>query len=357
MNRKQVDAIDREQTRRRLKKEKPAVYEKFLDLDRKAAMGQSPPPVIEIAYRYACNLNCDHCFASRFQKKERRLTLDDLRKLSSQAETMGVYQFILQGGEPLFWKDFDDVVNALNPRNFYMGLVTNATLLNRKRLDHLRAMGIDKIVMSLDSFDQEQYEINRRKDGIFEHTIDMLKQAKEAGLRVVINTVATTQNVRAPQLLKLVDFAKENGFIVYVNFATPIGSWEGRYDLLLTPEDADYIYQLNCEHEIIKRDIYPFKGVKVPCPALRSVVYITEYGDVLPCPFLHIAVGNILQEPLADILRRGMTIKWFKYPPSVCLASEDRDFIKNKIAVTYGKSSPVDMHDVFGPAEIEKENT
>ncbi|PKN18016.1 MAG: hypothetical protein CVU71_10860 [Deltaproteobacteria bacterium HGW-Deltaproteobacteria-6] len=357
MTQKQADLLDREQTRERLKKEKPAVYAKFLELDRKAAQGQSPPPVIEIAYRYDCNLNCDHCFASCFQKKSRRLSLDDLRQLSLQAEKMGVYQFILQGGEPLFWKDFDDVVNALNPRNFYMGLVTNATLLNRERLDHLRALGIDKIVMSLDSFNQEQYETNRRKDGIFQHTLEMLRQARDAGLRVVINTVATTQNVRAPELLNLIQFAKENGFIIYVNFATPIGSWKGRYDLLLTPEDANYIYQLNCEHEIIKRDIFPYKGVKVPCPALRSVVYITEYGDVLPCPFLHIAIGNILQEPLPDILRRGMTISWFKHPPSVCLASEDMDFIKNKIAGMYGKPSPVDMYEVFAPDEMEKENT
>lgn len=351
---KQADTLDREQTRQRLQREKPAVYAKLLEVDKITADGQSPPPVIEIAYNYSCNLTCNHCFASRFKKKDRSLTPDDLRDLSRQAAELGVYQFILQGGEPLLWPDFDQVVEALNPKEFYMGLVTNATLLDRQRLEHLRAIGIDKIVMSLDSFDQLQYEANRGQEGIYGHTLDMLLQAKEVGLRVIVNTVATTQNVRDPSLLDLIAFAKEHGIIVYVNFATPIGSWEGRDDLLLTEEDAEYIYELNKEHEIIKRDIFPYKGIKVPCPALRSIVYITEYGDVLPCPFLHIGVGNILEEPLKAIIDRGSQISWFKNPPLTCLASEDRQFIKEKIAATYGKPSPVSMYEVFTDEEISK---
>lgn len=349
---KQADTLDREQTRQRLQKEKPAVYAKLLEVDKLTAAGQSPPPVIEIAYSYSCNLDCAHCFASRFEKKERSLTIADLKKLSQQATELGIYQFILQGGEPLLWPDFDDVVAALDPSQFYMGLVTNATLLDRSRLEHLRAIGIDKIVMSLDSFDQLQYETNRGMEGIFDHTLDMLMQAKEVGLRVVVNTVATTQNVHDPALLDLIALAKEKGIIVYVNFATPIGSWEGRDDLLLTQEDADYIYELNKEHEIIKRDIFPYKGIKVPCPALRSIVYITQYGDVLPCPFLHIGIGNILDEPLTEIINRGLGIKWFHDPPTVCLASEDRDFINNKIKKTYGKPTPVSMHEIFAKEEL-----
>jgi MoaA/NifB/PqqE/SkfB family radical SAM enzyme len=244
------------------------------------------------------------------------------------------------------------VVEAINPQEFYMGLVTNASLLNRGKILHLRDIGIDKIVMSLDSYDMVQYEENRNRKGLFSHTIDMLLQAKSAGLRVVINALATKQNVRSPQLLALVEFAKKHDFVLYVNFAAAIGNWEGRYDLLLDQDDADYIYDLNRKHEVIKRDIYPYMGVKVGCPALRSIVYITQYGDVLPCPFVHIAVGNIFEEPLSKIVEKGMRIKWFKDRPSVCLACEDMDFIKNKISKTYGKPSPVSMHEIFSKDEI-----
>lgn len=350
---KKEDLKDRMQTRERLKREKPLVYEKLTKLDQRVKAGEAPPPVIEIAYRYACNLSCDHCFASRFEKKAKSISLADLKNLSKQANELGIYQFILQGGEPLAWSDLDEVVAAINPKEFYMGLVTNATLLNKEKITHLRNIGIDKIVMSLDSFDAEQYEAIRNQKGIFNHTVEMLLSAKEAGLRVIINALATKQNVRQPQLLDLIAFAKKHGIIVYVNFATPIGSWEGRYDLLLEPSDADYIYQLNCEHEIIKRDIFPFKGKKVPCPALRSIVYITQYGDVLPCPFIHISFGNIFKQPLSKIIENGLKLKWFSPPASVCLASEDKNFIKNVIAKTYGKPSPVDMREIFTEDEFE----
>lgn len=341
------DFQDRIQTRERLKKEKPIVYSKLINLDQKINKGEKIPPVIEIAYRYDCNLRCKHCFASRFAQKSRKLSIQDVKNLSHQANELGVYQFILQGGEPIFWADFDDVVNAINPKDFYIGLVTNATLLNREKIIHLRNIGIDKIVMSLDSFDMSQYEENRNCQGLFNHTINMLIQAKEVGLRVVINTLVTKQNVRSAQLLELIEFAKKYDIIVYVNFAAPIGNWEGRYDLLLDQDDANYIYDLNQKHLVIKRDIYPYKGIKIGCSALRSVVYITQYGDVLPCPFIHISAGNIFEEPLSQIIENGLRVKWFKDHQPVCLACEDINFIKNKIAKTYGKASPVSIYEIF----------
>ena len=350
---KEADLTDRAQTRERLRREKPAVYAKFLQLDEKLKKGEAPPPVIELAYRYDCNLSCKHCFASRFEKKDRKLSIQEVKALSRQATELGAYQFILQGGEPLYWKEFDEVVAAIDPKQFYLGLVTNATLLNKEKVAHLRRIGIDKIVISLDSFDMEQYEDNRSAPGLFKHTIDRILQAKAAGLRVVINTLATKQNVRGTQLLKLIEFAKQNDLIVYANFAAPIGSWEGRYDLLLDRDDADYVYGLNARHEVIKRDIYPFRGQKIGCPAFRSVVYITQYGDVLPCPFIHISVGNLFENSLAQILKKGMRLKIFKNPPQVCLACEHTDFIKNKIAKTYGKPSPANVDEIFSREEFD----
>ena len=347
-----TDLRDRTRTRERLRIGKPAVYQKFIELDKKTAKGSSSPPVIELAYRYACNLTCKHCFASRFSKKERSLTVKDVKDLSRQASALGVYQFILQGGEPLFWPDFDEVVNAINPKEFYMGLVTNAALLDAGKVAHLRDIGIDKIVVSLDSYDAAQYEKNRNRPGLFKHTISVLLQAKDAGLRVVINALATKQNVRDQHLIKLIEFAKGNDFMVYVNLAAPIGSWEGRYDLLLDKDDTDYLYALNRKYEVLKRDIYPYMGLKAGCPAFRSVVYITEYGDVLPCPFIHISIGSIFDEPLSEIMDRGMRIKWFKDHPRACLACEDMGFIKKVIAKTYGKPSPASMYEIFSKEEL-----
>jgi len=347
------DLQDRQQTRERLRREKPVVYDKLLKLDERLQKGEAVAPVIEVAYSYDCNLSCQHCFAARFERRERSLTVDDMRDLAAQAAAMDVYQFILQGGEPLFWPDFDEVVAALRPKEFYLGLVTNATLLDQGKIQHLRASGIDKLVISLDAYDAEQYEKTRNRKGIFEHTVHMLLKAREAGLRVIINALVTKQNVRSQALLDLIAFVKQQDLILYINFAAPIGKWEGRYDLLLDEADADYIYDLNRRHQVIRRDIYPYRGKKVACPALQKVVYITQYGDVLPCPFIHISVGNIFEKPLARIIGEGRRVKWFQGTSAVCLACEDLNFIKKKIARIYGRPSPLDMQEIFTHDEFD----
>ena len=56
-------------------------------------------------------------------------------------------------------------------------------------------------------------------------------------------------------------------------------------------------------------------------------LYITPIGDVLVCPFVHIKIGNILKQPLKEIVDFGFRIKYFKENSSLCLAGEDKNFI------------------------------
>lgn len=342
----------RMQTRERLKREKPIVYDKFIQADKKSNKGEITLSTIDLAYSYGCNLTCKHCLAAKFTKKDRKLTPHDLKDLSRQANELGVYKWSIYGGEPLFWPDLEDVVNAVNPNEFLVEIVTNAILLNRDKIAHLKNMGIDKLCISLDYFDASQHDENRNRQGLFKHAIEMMSEAKKTGLMVTINTVVTKQSVRDPQLLRLIEFAKKNGFIVSAFIAIPVGNWEGRFDLLIDPEDAKYLYDLNRQHGVIKRDIYSYMGIKNGCPALKEGINITPYGDVTPCPFLSISVGNIFDEPLRKIIENGMRVKWFKDRSPICLAGEDRNFIKNKLAKTYGKPHPISMYALFTKDEF-----
>ena len=56
-------------------------------------------------------------------------------------------------------------------------------------------------------------------------------------------------------------------------------------------------------------------------------LYITPVGDVLPCPYVHIKVGNILVESLKEISNRGFKVKKFRDYSEKCLAGEDTDLI------------------------------
>ena len=45
------------------------------------------------------------------------------------------------------------------------------------------------------------------------------------------------------------------------------------------------------------------------------------------CPYVHIKIGNILKEPLKDIVEKGFKIKYFRNHSDLCLAGEDKEFI------------------------------
>jgi len=79
------------------------------------------------------------------------------------------------------------------------------------------------------------------------------------------------------------------------------------------------------------------------------MVSITKYGDIMPCPYIHVSLGNFFEESLKDILERGMRIKYFGKYVGTCLIAEDREFISNYlIKKIYGKPLPVPYKEVFG---------
>ena len=62
------------------------------------------------------------------------------------------------------------------------------------------------------------------------------------------------------------------------------------------------------------------------CTTVKRL-YITPTGDVLVCPYVHIKIGNILEQPLKEIVDFGFRIKYFREHSSLCLAGEDKKFI------------------------------
>jgi molybdenum cofactor biosynthesis enzyme MoaA len=122
-----------------LQKEKPLVFKKMRAMDNLLASG-SPVPQIVLNYDYLCNFQCEHCCSDLFMNKtgkaekadlKRKLTPEDVRTLANQVHELGGSQFVLSGGEPLTWKLFDKVIEAIDPERFYIAIDTNAWFLSK----------------------------------------------------------------------------------------------------------------------------------------------------------------------------------------------------------------------------------
>src|SRR3970040_1044835 len=154
--------------REKLKREKPSVFEKIMKIADRHSQGVAPP-IIDIAYSYACNLSCDHCTAwrGRWIRRggARKLTPADLRRVSDEAHELGLCQFCLSGGEPTILKELDEVILALQPDKFHLTMSTHGHFLTKEKCRHLKSLGLDKVKISLDDFDPKRHAANRHQGG------------------------------------------------------------------------------------------------------------------------------------------------------------------------------------------------
>lgn len=343
MNEKEIEQARRE----KLIREKPQVFEKIKKIEERHKQGIATP-IIDIAYSYACNLKCRHCTASRFEKKGRKLTPADLRKLSDEAHMLGLCQFCISGGEPLIFKDLDEVIDALQPDKFHLTMSTNGYFLTPEMARHLKEVGLDKVKISLDDFHDEKGDEASRK------AINAMLNAKEAGLNVAVQTVVTRQNCQSEATIQKAIFAQEHGFAFDVLIARATGAWEGKHEVLINEEDAEYLKKLHEKYPCLHRDTFPTYGIDRGCNAVKASLHLTGHGDILPCAWIHISIGNIFNESLEDIIKRGQRIRYFREYSSICLSGEDRNFINKYMTKFYGKPLPLHWSEAFDEDDFVK---
>jgi MoaA/NifB/PqqE/SkfB family radical SAM enzyme len=344
--------------REKLKREKPLVFEKIMKIPERHAQGIATP-IIDIAYSYGCDLSCDHCTAWRGRWMRpggaRKLTPQDLRRISDEADALGLAQFCISGGEPTIFKDLEEVILALQPDKFHLAMSTHGHHLTKEKAKHLKDLGLDKVKISLDDFDPKLHDANRHHPGAYQKAITAMANAKEAGMSVVVQTVVTHENAQAPQIREMAKYATESDYTVDILVARPTGAWEGRYDMLITPEDEAFLYQAHQEYPVLHRDVWPAYGLDKGCGAVHSTLHITQYGDVMPCVYIHIGIGNVFTGTLEEAIKLGLSIKWFKNYSRLCLSGEDRNFIENYMAKAYGKQLPIPWSEVFSDEDFVQE--
>ena len=333
--------------RNSLKREKPYVYEKIMKYDEKVKRGESIA-ILQFQYDYICNFTCRHCDITGLRDKNnnRYFTINDVKDLSLQADEMGLAQIVITGGEPLVFSDLDDIVKAIDPKKFYVVVDTNGWFLDREKAKHFKNIGVDKIQLSLDSLSANEHDDFRRKKGSHKRAIGAIDASLEAGLNIIIATVVTKQRVRSDEFINFLEFANGKRVGVFVTYAKPVGEWEGNFDVLINRDDMDYLRKLEKKYNVFTH-LTPSYGLNLGCIAVKRMVSITKYGDIMPCPYIHISLGNFFKEPLKDIIERGMKIKYFGKYVDTCLIAEDRTFINDYVVKTYNKPIPVPCSEIF----------
>ena len=258
----------------------------------------------------ACNLHCTGCWAAEYGHRM-SLSYEDLDSIVTQGEKLGIYFYMMTGGEPLMRKK--DIVKLAEKHNKCMFYAfTNGTLIDEEFCKDMQRLGNISLALSVEGF--EEVNDSRRGSGCFEKVMHAMDLLKEHGLIFGTSICYTSKNYKTVTSDEFLDMLIDKGvrYAWYFHYM-PVGN-EAATDLLLTPEQREYMY-----HRI--REIRGFEGGKPifvfdfqndgefvgGCIAGgRFYCHINPNGDVEPCVFIHYSNANIHDKPLLECLSQPL---------------------------------------------------
>ncbi|XRP96542.1 radical SAM protein [Methanocaldococcus sp. 16A] len=189
---------------------------------------------------YRCNLRCKHCYANAGKPLEDELNTEEAKKVVDILGNAGVVALAFSGGEPLMRKELFELIDKAKDYDMQVSIATNGTLLTKENVKKLKDHGVDFIQISLDGT-KETHEKFRGIEGIYDRTVEGIRNVVEENICCAIATTATKLNYK--DVPKVMDFAEELGvdyFMLY-NYI-PVGA--GDFEIDLSPEEREELLNM-----------------------------------------------------------------------------------------------------------------
>jgi cyclic pyranopterin phosphate synthase len=173
-----------------------------------------------------CDFRCVYCMAEdmNFLPRADLLSLEELERLCAAFIRLGVKKLRLTGGEPLVRKGvmglFERLGQRLGQGLDELTLTTNGSQLATHAAG-LRAAGVKRINISLDTLDEQKFAAITRW-GRLPQVLGGIAAAKAAGLAVKINMVAL-KGVNEDEISSMLAWCGEQGFDLCLIETMPMG--------------------------------------------------------------------------------------------------------------------------------------
>ena len=332
---------------------RPRVHQKIQSYFKNMLDGDISPILRLKINRSLCNFNCAHCceepYMTRDLKKRTgmpdprpQMSLADYKELSKQADDYGLFRFVLTGGEALIDKNLDKLIEALDPMKHLIILDTNGWTFDEERAKWFAGLGGYKAQISLDSFIEAEHDQFRNKKGSYKRVMRALEASKKSDLELLISTCIIKDRVFTQEFEDLCNFCKVEDIPLYVTLAKPVGSMREQDTWVCTKKDVDQLKYLEDKYNIFTH-MTPSYGQPGRCITVKGINTINHDGEIIPCPYMDLSIGNVTKEPLSEILERGMMNSWLGPYRDECIIGEHKDFIQfhNQSVHDYLEISPL----------------
>ena len=186
-----------------------------------------PVSYLRVSVTDRCDFRCEYCMAENmtFLPKKDLLSLQEIERICVSFINLGTTKIRITGGEPLVRKNVMSLFNNLghylkNGKLRELTLTTNGSQLDRYAED-LYNSGVRRINVSIDTLKPELFSKLTRR-GSLEKVLKGIYKAKEAGLKIKINTVALKET-NENELIDILKWAHSNNFDMTIIETMPLG--------------------------------------------------------------------------------------------------------------------------------------
>lgn len=289
----------------------------------------------------ACNLKCRHCYADAGRARKDELSDEEALKLVDRLSEIGVTIIAFSGGEPLVRRNILDLIERASDNGMYTSIATNGTLISKEKAMELKKAGLRYAQISLDGATAETHDSFRGIPGAFDKTIQGIRNSVDEGFFVSVATTTTKMNLS--EVPAIIDLSNDLGVKWFMAFNfVPTGRGRDVLEIDLSPEEREHLLNImfekmdevecdilstapqfarvalqNCggggtivvpthfSNTRVDKDLYNLTEFIGGCGAGRFYMAIRANGDIEPCVFFPLTVGNVRNDDLMDLWRNN----------------------------------------------------
>ena len=236
---------------------------------------------LRISVMDRCNFRCVYCMPEdkfhpgfKFLPSKERLSFDEMLRLVRIFTKLGVSKIRITGGEPLLRVNLTDFIGDLSTIDKIkdIALTTNGVLL-KKYAYELRASGLDRITVSLDSIDPHEFKLMTGGRGDLDRVLSGIDEAQRAGFKDIKINAVIKKGVNENNILKMVEYFRDQPvilrFIEYMDVGN-INDWQ-QQETIPSSEIIELIsnkwslspIKQNYEGEVASRFIFDDIGTEI----------------------------------------------------------------------------------------------
>lgn len=275
----------------------------------------------------ACPLACPHCRASAVEKRDpQELTTEEGYKMLESAAEVGKAIIIFSGGEPLLREDLELLAaKAIELGHKPVVSCNDGSLLTEERIKSLKKAGVKHFSFSMHSEKEEDHDKFVGKKDAYKNALQAFQRIKNSGLTFQINTTVLPRNLK--RLENIMEWAIALGasawhlFFVVPTGRASNGAPETRLSQQETNQALEKISKLADLGKIsIKVTCAPqYAQIRASqnkpsgshgrsCMAGNGFIFVSWKGEVKPCGYFDMSVGNIRETPLAEIYKSNQIL-------------------------------------------------